>query len=118
LAGGPLLLQLLAAHVQAFRFRWGGHDVFLEHRRRYTLTQVGHQQEGATPISAGRIGSWGRAERQDIGRRIFRQGNLLNARGPRDPAGSATMLGPFNPAGTLLRRHLAQFVSAVDIWLN
>lgn len=26
--------------VPAFRFLWSGHDVFLEHRRRYTITQV------------------------------------------------------------------------------
>ena len=26
--------------VPAFQFLWSGHDVFLEHRRRYTLSQI------------------------------------------------------------------------------
>ena len=26
--------------VPAFRFLWSGHDVFLEHKRRYTLAEI------------------------------------------------------------------------------
>src|SRR4029077_6690533 len=28
------------ATVPAFRFLWSGHDVFLEHKRRYTLAEI------------------------------------------------------------------------------
>jgi SAM-dependent methyltransferase len=34
-AGGRLLIS-----VPAFQFLWSGHDVFLEHRRRYTLSHI------------------------------------------------------------------------------
>lgn len=61
-AGGTVLIT-----VPAFQWMWSGHDVFLEHRRRYTLAQVerlarsvdlevqsGHYFFGALfPVAAG-----------------------------------------------------------------
>ncbi len=32
--------KLVAITVPAFQFLWSGHDVFLEHRRRYTLSSL------------------------------------------------------------------------------
>ena len=38
--------------VPAFKWMWSGHDIFLEHRRRYTLPQLEHvvRQAGLQPI--------------------------------------------------------------------
>jgi SAM-dependent methyltransferase len=38
--------------VPAFRWMWSGHDVFLEHRRRYTLAQLENtvRRAGLTPV--------------------------------------------------------------------
>ncbi len=41
--------------VPAFRFLWSGHDVFLEHRRRYTLAEVeGLVNKAGLKVLAGR----------------------------------------------------------------
>jgi 2-polyprenyl-3-methyl-5-hydroxy-6-metoxy-1,4-benzoquinol methylase len=59
--------KLVAVTVPAFQFLWSGHDVFLEHRRRYTLSSLedvmhasglavvrGHYFFGAVfPVAAG-----------------------------------------------------------------
>jgi hypothetical protein len=45
----------LVATVPAFQWLWSGHDVFLEHHRRYTLKQLSHVLENAgVSVTGGR----------------------------------------------------------------
>ena len=54
-------------------------------QRRVVFVTEGKDGSTITPISAGRVGLRGSAERQDIRRWIFSQGNLIHACGPRRP---------------------------------